>query len=167
MTQMRLTIDYRQLEQALRRRPEQLVTELSRAIGRVIQEMARAARREAPKAFSTLVNAIKTAQPSPTLGRVVAGTDYARAVEEGTGIHGDQGQASGRMPPVQNIEDWLRVKGIQPRDPRHDLRDLAWMIAARIASTGTPAQPYLTPQLEHHQRRAQKLIDAAVARVLS
>lgn len=40
----------------------------------------------------------------------------------------EHGRAPGGMPPVQSIEDWIRVKGID-RDP--------WAVAKSIAANGT------------------------------
>ncbi|HHJ11894.1 MAG TPA: hypothetical protein ENK00_01835 [Chromatiales bacterium] len=120
--------------------------------------MARDARRRAPKAFSTLTNAIRGDQVSPFEGRVVAGVDYARAVEEGT--------RGGAFPPVRNILDWVKVTRQVPDDPAMDQADLAYVIARAIARRGTPAQPFMGPAFEDNKARAQRRIDAAVQAAL-
>lgn len=167
MTRIALVIESAALEQALQRAPGALARELGQAIGRAVHEMARTARRLAPKAFSTLTNAISGQQPSSVEGLVIAATNYARAVEEGTGVYGLSAAPSGRMPPVQHILEWVRVKRIAPREPGMDERDLAWAIARRIAARGTPAQPFMRPAYEQHAGRAMRAIDAAIRRALA
>lgn len=151
---LELTIDSRELQRALLAGPHVLEKHLDRAIGRTVQEMARSARRHAPKAVSTLVNTIKPEQPSALEGRVVVGVDYARAVEEGT--------AGGRFPPVDNILDWVKVTRQVPDDPSLSPDDLAFVIARSIARRGTPPQPYLAPALEENRSRAERRISQAI-----
>ena len=166
MTTLALTVDTERLQQAMARAPVRLVSELNRAIGRIVLEMARAAKRKAPKATSLLTNAIGGLQVSPIEGLVFAGVDYASAVEQGTGIYGPQGAASGRMPPTANILDWIKVKRIQPDDPHMSPRDLAFVIARSIARKGTPAQPFMAPAFKENSARAERRIEAAIERAL-
>ena len=159
---LELTVDSRNLQRAMLASPAILGKHLERAIGLVTQEMARDARRRAPKAFSLLVKSIGAIQASPVEGLVVAGTDYAKAVEEGT-------RGGGRMPPRQNIEDWIRVRRIVPDDPSMSQRDLSYVIAASIAMKGTPAQPFMAPAYEANRLKAEtriaKAIDAALTEI--
>ena len=149
-----ISIDSRAVLVAMRKGPAVLVKHLDRAIGRTVLEMSRDARADAPKAHSHLTNAITVRRPDPLTGEVVAATDYARMAEEGTG--------SGGYPPLQTMLDWLSVKGIEPRDPDMDQRDLAFTIARQIAISGTPAQPFLEPALENNKAKAQRRINAAI-----
>lgn len=68
--------------------------------------------------------------------------DYWKYVEYGRG--------PGRMPPIDKIESWIRVKPIVP-DPVSgkipDTRQLAYLIARKIGREGTPAQKPLTNTL--------------------
>lgn len=55
----------------------------------------------------------------------------------------EYGRAPGKQPPIDAIEEWVRVKPIIP-DPISgkipDTRQLAYLIARRIGREGTPAQ---------------------------
>lgn len=154
MTSLTLTVQNKRLMQAIEQGPEVLEKHLQQALLRSVKEMARAARRKAPKANSTLTQSINHRQPSPLVGEVVAGVDYARMVEEGTG--------PGGSPPIQDLMDWLGVKRIEPNDPDMDQRDLAFVIARSIAINGTPAQPYLQPAFDSLKQRAENRINRAI-----
>ena len=68
--------------------------------------------------------------------------DYWKYVEYGRG--------PGRMPPIDKIEDWIRVKPIIPNSQNGkipDTRQLAFLIARKIGREGTPAQKPLTNTL--------------------
>jgi len=151
---MELRIESKGLQRALAASPAILGRHMSLAIGRSVQEMARSAKRNAPKAFSTLTNAIGAIQSSPLEGLVVAGVDYARAVEEGT--------EGGAFPPVQNILDWIQVTKQVPDDPDMSQADLAYVIARSIAEHGTPAQPFMAPAFEDNKARAERNINNAI-----
>lgn len=47
------------------------------------------------------------------------------------------GRKAGKMPPVQAILEWLKVKGIRPIEQRMSITSLAWAIAKNIAKRGT------------------------------
>ncbi len=151
---MELQIDTKALRKALALGPRVLERHLSFAIERSVQEMARQARREAPKAFSTLTNSIRPVRQSSVESLVVAGVDYAAMVEKGT-----QG---GSVPPEQPILDWIRVVGVTPSRPDMDEEDLAYVIARSIAARGTPAQPFMAPAFEGNKRRAERRINKAI-----
>jgi hypothetical protein len=146
--------------------PHILERNMEHQISRVIKEMARTARKEAPKAMSGLVTAIKDVMVSAFEGQVVAGKDYAQAVEDGTGIYGPSGQASGKMPPKDNILDWMRVTKITPRDPSMSEDQLEFLIARKIATQGTPEQPFMAPALEENTKEAERRIDLAIQKTL-
>jgi len=158
MNDLQIIIDEDQLLQAIRQQPEKLTRELDRALDRVLFTFSRDARAEAPKAFSILANSIGVDRQGPLEGTVGPSVVYGRAVEEGTD--------PGTLPPVDAIEDWIRVRHIQPNDPSMDERDLAWAIAKSIAEGGTPAQPYMRPAFEHNRARAESLINDAINRSL-
>lgn len=163
---MELIIDADRLQKAILKAPDVLERELDKGIGRSVHEMARSARRHAPKAHSLLVNSIDVERPAPLEGIVAPSMDYAQAVEEGTGLQGPQGTPSGVMPPIEHIEDWIGVAGITPNDPSMDRKDLAWAIARSIAEKGTPPQPYMEPALEENRARAERHIGAAIDKAL-
>jgi len=151
---MEIVIDNKRIVQAFEASPAILTKHLNRAIGRVVREMARDARRGAPKASSTLTNSISQRLPSPLSGEVFAGVDYARMVEEGTG--------RGGFPPRRTLLDWIRTRRIEPRRAGMDDNALAYVIGRSIARKGTPAQPYMAPALEKNRARAAKRVDDAI-----
>lgn len=147
--------------------PQRLEREMNSAITRLVAEMARTARDKAPKATSVLTNSIASRMLSPLEGVVTAGVDYARMAEEGTGLWGPQKQASGKLPPVQNILDWVKAKHLTPDDPNMDEEDLAFLIARSIAARGTPSQPYFQPTVNEFGPRGEALMSAGIDRVLA
>jgi len=156
---IRIEIDAREIEQALARSPRALVTRLGRAVRRGGAEVAREARAQAPKAFTTLTQSIRSAQGEDVLTAVVAPTvAYGPYVELGTGRFGPGGTASRRMPPTAPLVDWIRRKRITPDEPWMDEEDLAYVIGRSIAARGTPRQPYLRPALRKLSPRVVRLI---------
>ena len=159
---MELIIDTDALHRAMAGGPEILAKHLDRVISRGVQVIARTARGDAPKATSQLTNAIQPVSVSPFEGEVVVGADYSVMVEEGTGTHGPEKQASGRMPPVNQIRDWVKDKHLVPNDPTMSPANLAFVIARSIAEGGTRKQPYLGPAFEVHKDAIAREIDAAI-----
>lgn len=47
------------------------------------------------------------------------------------------GRRPGKMPPVEDILDWIRAKKITPKDPKTSERQLAFIFALKIARSGT------------------------------
>lgn len=56
------------------------------------------------------------------------------------GIYVDQGRRPGKMPPISNIADWCRVKGIP--------QTAAFPIARKIGKEGIPATPFFSSTVE-------------------
>jgi hypothetical protein len=151
---------------AIAEQPDRLIKEMDRAIGRIIQEMAVTAKIKAPKAMSTLTNSIIPEQLSRFEGVVRANVSYAEAVEKGTGIYGPLKRSHGMLPPIRSLIDWIKVKGIEPRDPDMDQEDVAWAIARKISWTGTKPQPFFEPTLEEKSAWADKRIEQAIDNAL-
>lgn len=149
-----LTISNRGLVRAWEQGPKVLERYMHLAVLRSVKEMARSARRNAPKAFSTLTDAINDRMPSPLVGEVVAGVDYARAVEEGTG--------PGGTPSWSALMDWIHKKHIQPYDPSMDEADLEFLIMQKINKTGTPPHPFMEPAFHDNKARAEERCNRAV-----
>ena len=158
MTQIRLEIHHQGLLQAISQGPAVLRKHMNQAVLRTVMEIARSARRHAPKAFSTLTQSIKHQMFDALTGEVAPHVDYAEMVESGTG--------PGGYPTDEAIYRWLKVRNIQPRRPDMDQQDLAYVIARSIAAKGTPPQPYLKPALEENQARANRRINAAIDQAL-
>lgn len=166
MSSLELVFDSDKLARAFLQAPDKLERNLSQAIARIGHEIARTARDKAPKAFSTLTQSIRVMRPAPLEAVIAPATRYAERVERGTGIYGPARQASNKSPPEASILDWIRVRRIIPRERGTSQEDLAYLIARKIARTGTPAQPYLKPALDELRNTANRRIDAAIARTL-
>lgn len=160
---MELEINSAALQAAIAAGPAVLTKHMDRAIGRVVQTMGRAGRRNAPKAFSQLTNSIQVRRPDALSGEVIVGAEHGFYVEHGTGQFGP-GSAIGlhRMPPVASILDWVKLRQIQPDDPDMSQEDLAFVIAKAIATTGTPAQPFLQPAFDDNKAAAEARLNAAI-----
>lgn len=167
MSELQLKSNAYRLAYAMAQAPADLRKNMSQALARILATVSRYARRNAPKAFSTLTQAIGSRRLSDFEGIVFAGTNYARAAEEGTGLYGPQHAPSHKRPPVQSIEDWVRVRRIQPKRVGDTPRDLAFAISRKIAQTGTPAQPYLEPAFEQSQKANDQRIAAAIDATLA
>lgn len=139
---------------------------LSAGIGRVAEEGAREAKRRAPKAASTLTNSIRAARRSSLEYEVSAGADYAPMVERGTGLWGPAGRPSNKIPPLQSLTDWIRVRRITPDDPDMDVEELALLIGRSIAARGTPKQPFMAPAYADMQRRGRRIVERSLRRGL-
>lgn len=158
MARIEYIVDSQGIRRAFERAPELVVRHLGGAIRTMTNRIARDAKRRAPKAFSQLTNSIIGRMVSPLTGEVTPGTNYARMVEEGTG--------PGGRPPLRVLEDWIRVKGIRPRDPSMSTTGLAIVMADAIAKRGTPAQPYLVPAYEANRAELTRRVDDAIDKVL-
>lgn len=53
------------------------------------------------------------------------------------------GRAAGKQPPIQAIEKWLRLKGINPIESKMKISTLAFLIARKIAKEGTKKENHL------------------------
>ncbi|MCW7553653.1 HK97 gp10 family phage protein [Endozoicomonas gorgoniicola] len=157
-----LTVDMtgdRQFRKALEQTPGTLFNQLKRMVTRGGSEAARELKRSAPKAHSTLVNSIRSIRDADLSAIAAPNTDYAQFVNDGTG--------SGGAPSLQAIKDWIRVKGITPNNPNHDLDDLAYMISRSIARKGTRAQPFVDNTADKLTPRINQLMQQAVRNSLA
>ncbi len=148
----------KELQQAMDRAPSQVMKAVDGAVGRAAQEVARKAKDLAPKADSTLANSIRASRMTLGTWMASANTRHAEAVEAGT--------RGGGAPPLQTLMDWIKRKGITPRQASTTPRDLAHMIRRQIFRTGTPAQEYMKPALDALRARIGQLIADGVKRGL-
>ena len=149
-----------------RRAPATMTREVDRGVSRAAQEVAREAKRRAPKADSTLTNSIHAERKEMMDWLVGTSVEHGEYVETGTGLWGPNRHASGRMPPVHSLVDWIRRRRIVPDDPEMDDRDLAYVIGRSIARRGTPKQAYLEPAADAKRGRVRVLIGEGVRRGL-
>lgn len=135
-----------------------VVREVDSRLARGAQEVARQAKRnlrdQGGVAFSTLLNSIRAVRERLLRYVVAHGVNYGGYVEEGSG--------PGGMPPIQSLVDWMRVKRIEPRNPKHTLEDAAGLIARKIAREGIEAKPHMIPALETKRTRLTALVQEGV-----
>lgn len=132
-----------------------LVAAVDGALARGAQEVARTARRNAPKAFSTLTNAIRVDRVGEMHYRVVAGVSHSRFVE--------YGRKPGRQPGTGNgLAEWVRFK---TRLNGADLERRTFLVARGIAKRGIKPQPFMIPALEENENRIRALVKGAIAQI--
>lgn len=124
------------------------------AIWRGAEELARVAKRNAPKAFSTLTNSIRAEQVGELHFRVATGVNYARAVEEG--------RKPGPMPGTANgLMEWVKQK---TRQTGSELDRTTFLVARAIGWRGIKPQPYMQPAFESQKDRIIAHVQAAARR---
>lgn len=95
----------------------------------------------------------------------------------------EYGRKAGKFPPLQSIEEWIKVKGIQPmtrtqasvkrwtqhkgRIHRNDgripsIKSLAYLIGRKIAEEGIQPRPIFTTAIDDVYKRFAEAIDEAV-----
>lgn len=124
-------------------------------------------------ARSILANSIRAARLALMHWFVSPGTNYARAVEEGTG------PAVGKpnyMPDPKHLEDYVKQRGSirlrgKPNSPTRrrvldEIRERAWGLAIHIWWHGTKPQPFVAPTAEKLRTVAPDRVTGAVQRGL-
>ena len=154
---MRIEHNVPDLTRALRRAPTECLRGMDRGMAAGALHIMRRARELAPKATSLLTQSI-------IASRVGMGEHIVAALAGHTGPV-EQGRKPGPMPPVQPIIDWIRARGIEPRDPSiRTQRGLAFAIARKISRDGTEAQPFMRPALTGGLPLVERLAtDGAIA----
>jgi hypothetical protein len=149
-----VTLDDARLQQALARFPERVTAQVEFALVRGAEEIARAARGKAPKAFSTLTNSIRAQRMGELHYRVAPGVNYAAMVERGRKPGKQPGTANGLM-------EWVKQKtGLEGKA----LDRMSFVVARAIGRRGIRAQPYMRPALVENESRLRQLVQAGVAR---
>lgn len=151
-----------------------------REFGKEALIMERDMKKRAPANFGDLRADIGVAGPIRKGYEVnyevgVRENNYARFVEFGTGPAGSEGELSvaaraamqelgyrhgpgNFLPPVSEIEKWLKRKGLP--------KEMAWPIARRIGRRGVRAQPFVFPAFEARARKSIDNVQRAVAKAL-
>lgn len=162
-----IKIDNREVMEALGRAPIEVGRSIEHGIDRAGHEVAREGKRQAPKAFSTLANSIRSSRISPFTREIAPGVNYGRAVEEGT--------KPGTMPPPDALIPWLKQKRFgtavgfhgpqvkrkyNSKNAAHDaeLRDRAFGLARYIKEHGTRAQRYMEPTRIKMESRVLQIV---------
>lgn len=133
-----ISFDDKGIPAQLNAMPQRLAWHLEAKLHRFAQEIARDMKAKAPKAFSTLSNSVKVDADGPLAYKIGPHVAYAWAVEYGR-------KPGGKMPPIQSLIDWIKVKHIQPFNPQMDERDLAFLMGRMMQKRGIKAQPFVTP----------------------
>lgn len=149
--EVRIAIDDTAVRRGFERFPRQMVAAIDPALARGAEEIARAARGNAPKAFSILTNSIRAERVGEMHYRAATGTNYARPVEEG--------RAPGKMPGTANgLMEWVKQKtGLDGKD----LDRTAFLIARAIGRKGIKASRYAERSVEDNGERIVANVQAA------
>lgn len=147
-----ISIDARRAQAAFARAPQVMVRAIDVKLARGAEEVARTAKRGAPKAFSNLVNSIRAQRIGALSYQVVTGMNYARSVEEG--------RLPGKQPGVNNgLMEWVRFRtGLAGRP----LDRATFAIARAIGRRGIRPQPYMQPAAEASRSRLFELVQQGV-----
>lgn len=161
---IRLNVSYGadRLAEAMHKAPETMDIAAERGLDAAAQEVTRTAKQEAPKSSTLLTNSIQWRRPGRFIRVIAPGTPYADDVDQGTGVFGPKGSASGKLPPVQSILDWIRIRRIAPRTQGMSDKALAYLIAHGIARTGTRKNPFMERAAEKSAEPARKRLLASV-----
>lgn len=170
----RIDIDSAAVADGLKKAPAAVARHVGLALDRAAEEVAREARRLAPKAFSTLTNSIHAHQDGAWRRIVAPSVNYAMYVETGTGPA--VGQDS-YMPNPVHLRGWIKQhggisfgttkRGSRARQEQYDeIRDRSFALAMYIKQHGTKPHPYMRPAAEGKADRVRVLLEDAVARGL-
>lgn len=143
-------VDDKDVLAAMLRAPTVIKAHVGRKLNRAALEVAREARRAAPKAFSTLTQSIRASRIAQLEYHVAPGVNYARAVEEGTKPH---------FPNPDVLRPWVeRVLGAKGKEADNK----AFMIARHISRHGTKAHPFMAPTAKKMEDRVMNLVREGV-----
>lgn len=152
--QIDITIDDARVQAALDRLPGRVIDAVEVALWRGAEEVARSAKRNAPKAFSTLANSIKADKLGPLHYRVSPHVNYGPFVE--------YGRLPGKMPGTANgLMEWIKQKtGLSGTD----LDRKTFVIARAIGKKGIRPRPYMKPAFDAHRDRIVERVRASAVR---
>lgn len=152
-----MKIDIRIADHASRdmmaRAPGVIEQKLSLALSRGADEIAREAKRLAPKSMSTLTNSIRAEKVNDLHFFVAPGVDYAPWVEGG--------RKPGKLPGFRKgLLDWIK-KEIKPANDK-ELERLGFAISRAIGRRGIKPQPFMQPAFDNKKDRVKFLASAAI-----
>lgn len=150
--EIRVKIDSAAAQRAFKEAPLVMERTLERYLDSAGLEVAREARSAAPKAFSTLVQSIRSMKTGPLKREVAPGVSYGVFVEAGRGPGRQPGTGNGLM-------EWVRLR---TRASGKNLERKTFLIARAIARRGIKAQPYMQPTFEKMEPRVHTLLNEGV-----
>lgn len=171
---IKISIDTKQAAAAMDKAPGVVERHVDGRLALVAAKVARDAKLQLASnnsmALGALANSIGSRRLAMLRWQVSTGTNYARAVEEGTG------PAAGAKPYMPN-PDALRAYVKQrskitfagkPGSPKRtgqidEIRDRAWALARHIRKFGTKPHPYMAPAAEKNRAGATEQVALAVA----
>lgn len=177
MRGIRISIDAREVREAFRRAPETMRRHVGAGLDEGGELVAREARSLAAESDVTgvLKQSIRVEHIQETVRDVVANSDHARYVEEGTGRFAGKARY---YPDPDALFEYLkahpRSRGFRysgrAKRPRQELelwlRSRAWAQAI-YARGGTKPHPFMGPAAEASEARVRVIVDAAVTRGLA
>ncbi len=154
MRELSVDLQTSMLDEALRTAPDIINKRLKAGISTTGSLVSKTVREEAPKGETTLTHSIKSQMKGELQRMITSSLRYNAFVAQGTDAQG--------MPPVQSVLDWVRVKRIQPKHPKADQRDLAFMIARSIAKNGTQGNDFYDRAAEQTQDQVADILKRSV-----
>ena len=137
----------KELQKAFNKAPEIVVEVLAPVLQKSLILLQGSARQFVQKDTSTLASKIITKTENALSGEVLADTDYAVFVHEGSKPH---------WPPIDAIEPWANRHGIPP-----------FMAARSIATKGTKANPFFDYAKEAKQADIFGFFDSAINNIIN
>jgi len=135
------------LLEAFKKAPGMVTAEVKVAIQRALIVLQGSARTFVPKDTSNLGSQIKTEMTGALSGQVVADTEYALFVHEGTKPH---------WPPIAAITPWANRHGIPP-----------FLVARSIATKGTKPHPFFQWAKEATENDVSGIFDSAIKNIVN
>ena len=144
-----------ELQEALKKYPEQWQQIAGRALGPGLAVLEREAKSRAPigvtgKSASTIGSTIVREPGSQIVGKVGSGVDYGPYSLE-------YGRGPGKMPPVDKIEEWARFRGMP---------GAGFVIARAIGARGVKAPRVFSKTLAAKKAEVLKLFERGIADAL-
>lgn len=135
------------IQEAFKKAPALVVSELKNAIQRALIILQNSARQYVPKDTSNLGSQIKTEMTNALSGQVNADTKYALFVHEGSKPH---------WPPIKAITPWANRHNIPP-----------FLVARSIAKKGTKPQPFFDWAKEATENDVSGIFNSAINNIVN
>ncbi|AXF86764.1 hypothetical protein DTO96_102520 [Ephemeroptericola cinctiostellae] len=154
---IRVDVDSVRVREAFAKAPAAMSRTLDGALNKAATYMVRTAQdvvRSNGSIFrSLLVQSMFHRTPEPLVREVRSSMHYAAYVEHGT--------RAGGMPPVQALQEWLRIRHSVVGKDAHNR---AFMLAKHIQKNGTKKKPFMQPAFEQSRSRLELILKDGVAR---
>ena len=169
-TRIRTRINDREARRAFTAGPEVMTRHISAQLAAGAKLIARTARINAAKhdAFGVNKQSIREEQVDELHFRVVAGSNYARMLEEGTGPAAGRGRYVPNLGSLQQYIKrragirWGRAGSRNRRSQEREVRDRAFGLLLHIVRHGTKAHPIMAPAAEQHRSELHRMVQRGV-----